>query len=203
MPLHPNPPALGGPCEARWWAARSSGNFPGGAMVQTDTDCGIVQTTMLRRTNNLLWLFVALAFGAQSLLPAAAFAEVSMRCVGASLPCAHAVISPATESAMTGMACCHSVATCPPSAQPHSICGVSIMPGCQITVSPLGATGAANVPGAHRWLLHTSPALAPPALFATFVVYIGGTVPPSAPADLCLPSRHLNDLHGLRAPPVA
>jgi len=173
---------------------------------------------MQRRPYKLIWLVLALLFAGQSLLPVAALAEISVRCVGApasSEPCARMVVSLAGRqtiaSRLSIMPCCRNMVSCRSMAMGCDrnagvvprVAAVLAAPKCLITVSPLSTTSTAAVPNVHRWLLHSAPALAPPAVGPVAVGLHYSTVFPLLPASFSFSPRLLSASHGLRAPPSA
>ncbi len=173
---------------------------------------------MRQRPYKLIWLLLALLFAGQSLLPLAALAEISVRCVGApasSKPCARMVVSPADRqtiaSRLSVMPCCRNMVSCRSMAVgcDHNtgvvsrVASVLTAPKCLLTVNPLGTTSAVSVPSLHRWLLHSAPALAPPAARPVAVSLPRVSISPLRPASFSLSPRLLTASHGLRAPPSA
>lgn len=173
---------------------------------------------MKRRPYKFIWLLLALLFAGQALLPVAALAEISVRCVGApasSAPCAHGTFALADTAAINKhfarLACCQMMANCPKMAaggcgliSPPVSRGFSMSaPQCLVTVNLLNARSTTFSPQAHRWLLLSSPSLAPP-------VACPAPVTPSEPsavrfstASFHLPPSVSTHAHGLRAPPTA
>ncbi len=173
----------------------------------------------MRRTSyKPIWLLLALLFAGQLLLPVAALAEISVRCVGApasSASCAHGTFALADTAAITkhfsGLACCRMMANCPtmatggcgPTSAPVSH-GFSVSaPKCLVTVNLLNARSTPLSPQAHRWLLLSSPSLAPPAIRPAAVIPSASSAVSFSTASFHLPPSVSTHSHGLRAPPAA
>ena len=173
-----------------------------------------------RRLYNLAWFLAALVI-VQSLAPMAGLAEVSVRCAGApasSAPCMRGIIAGAATTApltrCADLRCCRSMATLmktcrmamehPAGDTPSPPPALTRLAGpqCLISIKPLSTSQPAIARNAHRWLLHSAPAQAPPCFAAVLPVptcRASVPLPPSCP----LPSRVLVTSHGLRAPPAA
>jgi len=173
---------------------------------------------MQRRPYKLIWLLLALLFAGQSLLPVAALAEISVRCVGApasSAPCAHGTFALADTAAITkhfaGLACCRMMANCPtmpadgcaPTSAPVSRGFLVSAPKCLVSVSLLNPKATTLSPQAHRWLLLSSPSLAPPAARPVAVTLSAPSAVTFSTAPFHLPPSVSTHAHGLRAPPAA
>lgn len=172
---------------------------------------------MQRRRYNFIWLFLALIFMGQSLLPVATLAEISVRCVSApaaSVPCAHMVVSlndrKTIASRLSRLACCRNMIACrlmasgceaKVSAAPRQAFALSA-PKCLITISSTTAPNAVMMPNGHKWMLHSSPALAPPAIYAAVVLH-PAIISSDPHVPFSLSPRLLTASHGLRAPPCA
>lgn len=171
---------------------------------------------MQRRHYKPIWLLLALFFTGQSLLPVAAFAQVSVRCVGApasSAPCAQGTFATANAAAISEhfatVACCRMMAHCSMLAAGN--CAQSPVPGtsslsatkCVVSVNLLNTKPATLGLQAHRWLLWSAPALAPPARAVSLIPAKSSlaTLFPTGPFSL--PVSVSTHSHGLRAPPVA
>lgn len=166
-----------------------------------------------------MWLLLALLFAGQSLLPVAALAQVSMRCVGAlasSTPCAQGTFVTTDSAAITKrfarLACCRTMPNCPPMAAPASVGQTAavpargfalVAPNCLVSVSLLNTKPAALGPQAKRWLLLSAPALAPPAIHPAPVALTAPAAVVFAEASFRLPPSVSTHSHGLRAPPAA
>lgn len=173
---------------------------------------------MRRRTYKPVWLLLALLFAGQSLLPVAALAQVSMRCVGApasSAPCAQATVVATDSAAITKpfsrLACCRTMPNCPGMAAPASVSqavsrpvrGFSLVASnCLVSVSLFNTKPATLGPQAQRWLLLSAPVLAPPAVHAVSVVLDAPPAVVFPEASFRLPPSISTHAHGLRAPPA-
>jgi hypothetical protein len=160
-------------------------------------------------------MFAALIVALQTVFPAVALAEVSMRCAGmpASSSCAKEVLPVTnTEKAnFANMPCCRHMAAmrqaCPMDMAIGSVqMPVKVMtvssPKCLISINPLSSSQPVVIRSVHKWLLNAAPALAPPSNFyslTSFTTIIIARQP--QPNSLAL--AHFALSHGLRAPPVA
>lgn len=175
---------------------------------------------MQRRILKPFWLFLALLFFGQSLSPAAAVAQVSMRCIGApasSPPCAQAAFAVADLSPVAARAaclpCCRMVTGCPMMA-PHARTRsrgtarvrhprLASRPLCLLSVKLLSIKPAARAPRARARQLASALALVPA---AALLPNTARRAPAAAafPAPACpLFASVLPHSHGLRAPPAA
>ncbi len=175
---------------------------------------------MQRRTLKPFWLFLALLFFGQLLSPAAAVAQVSMRCVGApasSPPCAQAAFAvadlPLVAARAACLPCCRMVADCPmmtPPARAHSRGTARVMhprlasrPLCLLSVKLLSIKPATLAQGARARQLASAHTLAPAAARLPSTAQ-RAPVAAAFPAPACpLPASVLPHSHGLRAPPAA
>lgn len=173
---------------------------------------------MQRRPYKLIWLLLALLFAGQSLLPVAALAEISVRCVGApasSAPCVHGTFALTDKAAITkhfaGIVCCRMMANCPtmaadgcgPTTAPVSRGPSVSAPKCLVTVNLLNARPTTASLQAQRWLLLSSPSLAPPAVRPAPITLSTPSAVQSSTAPFHLPPSVSTHAHGLRAPPAA
>ena len=182
------------------------------------TLCHNTDTDMRVRLHNLICLLVAVAVLLQAVVPMAALADVSVRCAGfatASKPCAHAFVfalNPANITArVCRMPCCHDMPMCrmacctkwhasTPASFRHMTVGASRK--CIVTIKPVGTANSTLTPIKHRWLLRSSPSLAPPTT-PTVAETVANALPLRyySPPELSPP--YLSDSHGLRAPPCS
>lgn len=184
-------------------------------------ECGIIKTTMNRRPykpNKLIWFLLALLFAGQSLLPVAALAEISVRCIGApasAAPCAHGTFALIDTASITkhfsALACCRTMVNCPTMAAggfshtsvPVSRGSAMSPPKCLVSINLLNARPTAPSLQVHRWLLLTSPALAPPAARPASIAVSTPSSIQFSTVPFHLPPSVLTHAHGLRAPPSA
>ncbi|WP_119320383.1 hypothetical protein [Capsulimonas corticalis] len=175
---------------------------------------------MRRRAHSILWLLVVLAIALQSVAPRLAFAQVSVRCAGAtaaSKPCMQAVlpITSDTPAQMkcANMACCRNRASLlracrmgmsmpPAHLAGRSLHTVAAPSTCLISIKRLSAAAPA-ARNMRRWLLDASPAAAPPTPSASSITcpVVARNLP--LPSSVSLSTRYFHLSHGLRAPPVA
>lgn len=172
---------------------------------------------MQRYPHKIILVLLSLLLVGQSLLPAAALAEVSMRCRGASLsskPCAQAALVAADAATITkhfaGLACCKDMVDCPamiasgqgygPQNTLPSYAIVASTSKCLVSVSLLDTKPATLGPQAHQWLLNSAPALAPPVVRPAVPLSLAAAIRFSPVSFDLLPRAGVRS-HGLRGPP--
>ena len=162
---------------------------------------------------------LALFLFGQSLFPIAGMAEISMRCAGLpnSSPCAHMVV-PLTEAhsvseRLSTLPCCRKMLGCGSMMMGHSrthhagALSVGSHPEigspatCVVTVTPMVATRTTAVFQTRRWMLASSPALAPPSIESVPIRPAASSVAYLLPISDGHFPRPLISSHGLRAPP--
>ena len=193
----------------------AAGTLRAGARLQFTNTSWYSRSNMQRRPHKFI-LFLALLLTGQSLLPAAALAQVSMRCAGApasSAACAQDTVLSADPAVVSkhfaGLACCRAMSHCASmalsvhrSATPMSRASLTA-PRCLLSVSILSTKPAMLGRQTHRWLLLAAPALAPPVVRSVSLSPVSLPKIQLAPVSFALPPSVLTHLHGLRAPPAA
>jgi len=180
---------------------------------------------MQHRSLKPFWLFLALLFAGQSLLPLAAFAEVSVRCVGApasSKPCAQGVFAVPGRADIAKrfevLPCCRHMTGCPTMARCLQTAAAANLrgsaaalparaffwfaPKCLVSIRLLNTKPASLASQSPRRLFQSSPALAPPVL-PTAPVALIIAITAFIPNTINLPASLSTHSHGLRAPPCA
>jgi len=174
---------------------------------------------MQRRLYKPFWLFLALLFAGQALLPVSSLAEVRVRCVGASAsakPCAQGLFVVADMAHIArrfaGLPCCRNmkVADCPSRAirvhHAGRLAALSLRDSpsrCLVTIHAFRTGNAVAALPARLWLLRSAPAQAPPAFPPVLFPGLTEAAFPAAPTAFILPSCSFFALHGPRAPPSA
>ena len=169
-----------------------------------------------RRLHPLVWFLTIAALMVQSALPVAALAEVNMRCTGLSAiakPCATVVMFTPARTAMSNsysaMPCAASQGICPMTsagkfhrgAMAHSVRQRTSLK-CAFSAKPLTTINPAVAPASQRWLLHTAPAMAPPAASPVIANDCSSKLQQSYTSSF-VPHLYLTHSHGLRAPPIS